>query len=326
MRVGLIGCGRIAFEAHLPAYKKYGVEVVAVCDLIEERAKRAAEEYQIADWYTSAADMAANENVQLIDIATPPHGRIGLLRSLYKFNKPMLIQKPLSYDYSEAELICREIKEQNVVAAVNHNARWAPVSEQLTKWLATNKLGELFLIHHVNRYNEDLKSWYTDEPDYLFLDHGIHYFDLIRQFTNKMPVQVSALSTSKPGQVAACPLTYTINMKFTDQLIASLYFNNAVPGPNSFACNWYLDGSEGSVHATLDSVSYHGRNQEILPMERLSGDWVPEGFWGSYKTLVDCINNNIKIPHSVDDHLLSFKLAVAAAKSASENGNWITIE
>ena len=46
LRIGVIGCGSIAKHRHLPEYKMNpNVELVAVCDINEERAKEVAEEY-----------------------------------------------------------------------------------------------------------------------------------------------------------------------------------------------------------------------------------------------------------------------------------------
>ena len=46
MKIGIVGCGGIANGKHLPAIKKNGkIEILAVCDLIRERAEKAKEEY-----------------------------------------------------------------------------------------------------------------------------------------------------------------------------------------------------------------------------------------------------------------------------------------
>lgn len=325
MKVGLIGCGRIAFEAHLPAYKKYNVKVVAVCDLIESRAKQAAKEFNIPHYFTDAEELAAYKEVELIDIATRPSDRIDLLRSLYQFQKPMLIQKPLCYSYDEAALITEEFRRNALVGAINHNARWAPVSLQLAEWISQNKLGTLYQIHHTNRFNENLKAWYTDKNEYLFIDHGIHYLDLVRNYAKEMPISVSAICKKKPGQVAQCPLSYSINLQFDSGLLASLYFNNAVPTPYSFACHWFLDGSLGSAHGTIDSVSCYNENGILANQKRLNGDWVPEGFLGSYQALVDALKRQKVPPHSLADHLKTLKIAFAAIASAESNGKWVKI-
>ena len=54
---------------------------------------------------------------------------------------------------------------------------------QLRQWIDAGRLGEIYTVHHTNRFNEDIATWYTDHPDYLFLDHGLHYFDLVRHLS-----------------------------------------------------------------------------------------------------------------------------------------------
>ena len=49
LKAGIVGCGGIANAKHLPAMKKNGhFEIAAFCDLIEERAVKAKEEYGTA--------------------------------------------------------------------------------------------------------------------------------------------------------------------------------------------------------------------------------------------------------------------------------------
>ena len=326
MKVGLIGCGRIALEAHLPAYKKYGVEVVAVCDIIEERAKNAAKSFDVPFFCADLQELAALDAVELIDIATTPINRLELLRQLYAFNKPLLIQKPLSYNLEEAKLICNEIDNAGIKAAVNHNARWSPVNLKIQDLLKQNSIGELYQIHHINRFNEDLRAWYTDIEDYLFLDHGLHYIDLVRLYTGQEPTHISALSTRKLSQTARCDLSYSIQMRFNNNLLVSLYFNNSVPAPQGFDCKWFLDGDNGMIKSTLDSievVTHDGGND--YPMTKLDGEWVPEGFWGTYSQFVESIKQNVLPQHNVRDHLKSFAIASAAASSSQKRGEWIQI-
>ena len=58
LKLAVIGAGGIARVAHLPAYKNMdNVELVAICDIIEERAKEKAEEYNIPAVYTDYKDV-----------------------------------------------------------------------------------------------------------------------------------------------------------------------------------------------------------------------------------------------------------------------------
>ena len=70
MRVGIVGAGNIARSGHLPAYKELRdiAEVTAIADLNEERAKEAAQLFNVPRWYGSAEALLEHEDVQLIDV------------------------------------------------------------------------------------------------------------------------------------------------------------------------------------------------------------------------------------------------------------------
>ena len=63
LRVGIVGAGNIANSAHLPAYQKLTdiVEVVAIADIVPERAKASAEKFNIPNYYASVEELLANE-------------------------------------------------------------------------------------------------------------------------------------------------------------------------------------------------------------------------------------------------------------------------
>lgn len=326
-RVGLVGCGRIAEEAHLPAYSAAGVEVVAVCDVLPARADRMAKRFAVPTVSESADQLMRLPQVELIDVATPPGGRAELIATLLESGKPLLIQKPLAYDLSEAQEICERIARSGVPAAINHNARWMPVQVRLQNWIAEGRLGDIYAIHHLNRYSEDVVAWYTEHPDYLFVDHGLHYLDLARQIAGCSPEAVSARAVHAPGQVARCPLAYSVHLRWGGRrdLLAALYFNNAVPSPDAFECLWHVDGSRGSARTTLDSVGLIARDGVAWPMETLPGGWVPDGFIGAYTALARAVECGDTPPHNPGDHLKSLALATSAAASARLDGAWIDL-
>jgi predicted dehydrogenase len=327
MAVGLIGCGRVATTGHLPAYRKYDVPVAAVCDTHLERANAAALEFGVPRVFTNPVDLARCNDVAIIDVATRPSGRAELLRDLLTVRKPLLVQKPITYSTTDAEALLREVEGTGVPVAVNHNARWSPVHVTLHEWIRGGELGQIYAIHHVNRFNEDLRRWYTDHPDYLFIDHGIHYFDLIRWHTGLEPTAISALSSRAPGQIARCPLLYAVQMRFDVPVapLVSLVFNNAVPTPGGFSCDWYIDAIRCTVHLTLDSIQRVDASGTLGPAERLPGGWVPDGFHGAYSAFVDAVMARRAPPHSLADHVRSLRVAAAAARSAERRGDWVDV-
>lgn len=328
MKVGLIGCGRAAVEGHLPAYRKYNVEVVGVCDIIRDRAKKVAAQFKVPFYCDNFLDLASKQNVEIIDIATRPEGRAKLLHALLPFNKPMLVQKPITYDLGAARRLHYEFEKAGVPIAINHNARWAPVQLKIAEYIKDGSLGEIYSIHHVNRNNENFRIWFTDHPDYMFLDHGLHFIDLVKVHTGLMPDAVSAISGRSSIQVAKCLLLYSINMRYDSQpsLAVSLYFNNNAPAPPAFHYMWYIDGSNCSIHATANNIMRIYSNGNKVKTEAISGDWIPDGFWGAYNSFKHALERGLEPPHSLRDHLETLKIAKAAAYSANHKGMWVSVK
>jgi predicted dehydrogenase len=75
VKIGIIGCGGIANQKHLPSLKNNSdkCEMVAFCDLIEERALKAAKEYGTPDAkvYTDYQELLKNEEVEVVHVLTP---------------------------------------------------------------------------------------------------------------------------------------------------------------------------------------------------------------------------------------------------------------
>src|SRR5579871_480092 len=86
-KIGMIACGGIT-EYHLTAYKLAGYNVVALCDLIEERArKRQAQFYPDAFVTTDFREVLRREDIEVVDIATHPREREPLIEAALRAGK-----------------------------------------------------------------------------------------------------------------------------------------------------------------------------------------------------------------------------------------------
>ncbi|MYB77689.1 MAG: Gfo/Idh/MocA family oxidoreductase, partial [Chloroflexi bacterium] len=66
IRAGFIGCGKHAFQSILPSFQYAPVELIAVCDLIEERARFCARQFGALRSYTDYAEMLAQEELDAV--------------------------------------------------------------------------------------------------------------------------------------------------------------------------------------------------------------------------------------------------------------------
>ena len=105
LRAGIVGCGGIANGKHLPAMKRNGhFEIVAFCDLIEERAQKAKEEYGTPDAkvFTDYQELL-KEDLDAVYVLTPNNAHAPVSIAAMEAGKHVMCEKPMAKTYAEAK-------------------------------------------------------------------------------------------------------------------------------------------------------------------------------------------------------------------------------
>src|SRR3954467_7782027 len=96
--IGLIGCGGIS-KWHLTAYRAAGYRVLALCDLALDRARERRDEfYPEATATDNVEEVLARDDIEVLDITTPPPDRPPLVEAALRARKHVLSQKPFVLD------------------------------------------------------------------------------------------------------------------------------------------------------------------------------------------------------------------------------------
>lgn len=122
LKVAIIGCGLIAQERHIPAFKKIkNAEIIAVCDINEDLAKEVAEMYKISKAYTNTSEMFKNEDLDIVDICVPPqiHAPIGI--EAMNSGCHIIMEKPMALKVSDCDQMIDAAEQNNVEICVIHN-------------------------------------------------------------------------------------------------------------------------------------------------------------------------------------------------------------
>lgn len=325
--IGLIGCGSIANTAHLPAYRKYGLPVVACCDVSEEAARATAEKFGIPRWTTDVRELLAMDEVRIIDLAIHPKPRLEVLRQIGQAPRPVLCQKPLALDLEHAFTLAEEAARLGIVLGVNQQARWAPAHRALKQVLGQQLIGEIYSIHHYMRSFQDQPGWWwTKMENFNIVDHGVHYVDLCRYF-NPYPEEwsrVHCTTAQLKEQNAIDPLIYSANVEFgppggRNPLMASLHFNNIVRASRSHSNTWWIDGTEGSLWCTQDTLYMAlNKHKNVIHEIRLKGSWFPDAFAGSILAFITAIDEGGEPPVTPNDNLQTVAMTTAMVISSRE--------
>ena len=137
-RGALIGCGFIANQKHLPALAKLEnrIQLVAFCDLVEERAQKAAKEYGTPDAavYTDYREMLRRSDLDVVYILTPNRTHCELTIAALESGKDVLCEKPMALNSVEAERMCEAARASGRQLTIGYQNRYRLDSRYLKKW------------------------------------------------------------------------------------------------------------------------------------------------------------------------------------------------
>ncbi len=319
--IGLIACGGITIS-HLNAYKAAGYNVVALCDLIEDRAKeRQASYYPDAFVTTDYREVLKRDDIEVVDIATHPYQRPPLIEDALNAGKHVLSQKPFVLDLEVGERLAALAKSQGKKLAVNQNGRWAPHFSYSREAIKAGLIGDLLSLHLGVHWDH---SWVKGSPfekirDLVLYDFAIHWFDLTSHLLgDRVPTQVYATRTKALGQEIDPPLLAQAMIEFPGGQ-ASLVFDAFVKQGN--LDRTFIAGTKGTIHCIgpdLGSQTMTVTTAEGQFTPHLEGHWFPMGFQGTMGELLCAIEENREPIHSAEENLRSLALCFAAIASATD--------
>ncbi len=262
MRYGLIGCGRIS-PNHIAAALDNGLEIVAVCDVIESHMDDKIEKFNLKNVkkYTDYKEMIKNENLELVGICTESgkHAKIALDCIDEGIN--LIIEKPITLSLKDADEIIAKSEEKGVKVCACHQNRFNKSVQKIREAVEEGRFGKL--LHgtaHIrwNRGEDYYKqapwrgTW--EEDGGALMNQCIHNIDLLRWMMGDDITEVMAY-------------TDNLNHDFIeaeDLGLALIKFKNGSYGmiegttniyPANLEETLYIFGKDGTVKAGGKSVN-----------------------------------------------------------------------
>ena len=188
LRVGIISANW-GVKCHLPAWRAVdGVDVVAICTSRAETAKAAAAAHDIPKAYWDYKAMAADPDIDLIDIGTRPSLRYAMAKAAIAQGKHIYMGVPLAASRAQAEELVAMAKAANIIGATDAYLEYIPAHQQMRQMIADGFLGEVYGISidmQVNLFNPptDFFSyfWFGDPENgaSALRNLGTHAFTLL---------------------------------------------------------------------------------------------------------------------------------------------------
>lgn len=183
IRLGVIGCGGMA-GSHLRGLLELSdlMEVSATCDIVLERATKAAESTGAGISVTDYKEMVDAVDAVLISLPHDLHYLCG--KFFIEAGKHVLMEKPLCNTEEECEDLIQLAEKHNVTLMTAYPVRYWPAIVKIKEWLDEKTFGEVFQLSiWTEQYTKYPEGHWALSADRLgggqFFSHGCHYVDLM---------------------------------------------------------------------------------------------------------------------------------------------------
>jgi predicted dehydrogenase len=338
IRIGCLGAGFIMRDCHLVSYRQAGFNPVAIASRNPAHARAVAEQHGIPRCHATVAELLADPEVEVLDIAVPPDMQPDLIRAAVQHKdhlRGILAQKPLAMSYRQARECVDLCAAAGIALAVNQNMRYDQSVRALRDLLRRGWLGEPVLgtiemraIPHWMPWSEHLSSLST-------FVMSIHHLDTFR-FWFGTPDRV--LASTRPDPRTRFPHRDGINLYILeyDHGCRATAWDDVWTGParegseGDIYIRWRVEGTDGLARGTIGWPSYPARTPSTLDVAtrlqpgswlqpRWPEVWFPDAFVGTMAQLLCALEDGTEPEISGRDNLETVALCEAVQTAALEH-------
>jgi len=208
VKVGIIGCGGIANGKHMPALDKVsGVQMVAFCDLIKEKAGLAKMQYGTpnAKVYTDYKELLQDESIDVVHVLTPNRSHSFITIDALNAGKHVMCEKPMAKTYAEAKEMYEASVRTGKKLTIGYQQRWRGDSLYLKEACEAGDLGDIYYARAIALRRRAVPTWGVFLNEYEqgggpLIDIGTHALDLtLWMMNNYKPKMVLGTTYKKLG-------------------------------------------------------------------------------------------------------------------------------
>lgn len=340
VKIGIIGCGRVAFERHLPALKRLpAAQVIAAADSDSNRVKRISDQYDIPYQYTDYRHLVENEAVDAVAVLTPTGTHVEIGMAAMSTNKHLFMEKPLALTVNECERLVQKSMQVPTQSMICFNLRWHRLIRQAQAMINSGKLGSILSVRGAYTHARDgskAQHWHRslDTGGGVTFNESVHNIDLFRYLLNTDVTEVFAFHESDQYYQ---DVTDVMCLRFANKCLASA-FNTLKTSPN---CELEFIGDRGRLSVNLyrfDGIDYYPFNEypgsitkrigkipysvlqcvEALKLRKRGGDFQAT-FYNIWHHFLDCVLQDKQPQATLEDGKQASRVSLAAIESFTSN-------
>lgn len=344
LKIGVVGAGNIAVNGHLPAYKNCSnCYPAAICDIDFERAKSAAAAFGIPEVYSSVEEMLEKADIDAVDICTWNNAHAPVLIAAANAGKHVMCEKPLAMNLSDALLMEKAVKENNIIFFLAVPSRFGYANMYLRDMYDRGEFGEVYYSKTTNNRRRGTPTgWFTDKKTSgggPIIDIGIHRIDAAWYLMGTpKPTRVSANVFNKIGdyqtkgvgrwQGTPCPDN---RFDCEDSGAGVIHFENGAV--MVFEASWALNGPDQSetlicgskAGATVEPLVIYGERNDYLSTDNVTVNGANDKIKLEIEHFAECVLNGIHETKYPIGQAVDMQRMLEAIYESASQGKEITI-
>jgi predicted dehydrogenase len=195
LKVGLVGCGRVAALHHMPVYNQLrAVQVTAVSDVNIKAREAFAKSFKIGKSFQDLTEMLSQEDFDLVDICTPPVTHYSLAMEAIERGFNVLVEKPAALEYDDLIKLRDASSRGKAKVCIVQNYRFLHSVAKLMQAIREMRLGP---IRGVTALSHESHQRSEKDLDFLY-ETAVHVVDLQSLILGKMKKVRDVFTTKSP--------------------------------------------------------------------------------------------------------------------------------
>jgi len=186
IKVGIIGCGGIANGKHMPSLKKVAdCEMVAFCDIIVEKAEKAAAKFGTPDAkvYVDYKELLADPEIDVVHVCTPNRSHSFITVDALEAGKHVMCEKPMAINSAEAKKMLDAAKRTGKKLSIGYQSRFRDDSQYMKAEAEAGTFGDIYYAKATALRRRAVPTWGVFLNEYEqgggpLIDIGTHALDL----------------------------------------------------------------------------------------------------------------------------------------------------
>jgi len=258
LKVGCIGCGKIAQRVHLPEYTNFAdAELAAVCDTHEGRLEQCAETFGAKRSYRDYKKMLSEEELDAVSVCLPNVLHHPVTMAALKAGVSVLVEKPMALSLKQADEMIATAKKAKNLLMVSQTQRCTTVHQKAKEVVDSGIMGKILhvatLFGHSGPENwSPWGKWFFDKKQAGFgpmADLGIHKADLVRYITGKEVDKVNAFYARSEKKIGDVEDNFVSSLQFKDGTVGTLSTSWTVKGVESNYMYLYCENGTLAISA-----------------------------------------------------------------------------